>query len=81
MRKIERLRQEAVEACKYRGHDMGRFHQADFFKTTLRYARCRVCGKQVIINSHPAPNEIEIGGRAVALTCEGLTQSDPVIRK
>lgn len=69
MTKLERLRLEALESCRWRGHDMGQFRQADFFKDTLRYAHCKVCGLQVVINSRPQPNEIDIGGRALAMGC------------
>lgn len=66
MRKIERLRLEALEACRYHGHDMGRFVT---YTPCIRYAHCKVCDKQVVIDSYPAPNAIDIGGEAVALDC------------
>jgi hypothetical protein len=69
MTRIERLRHEALESCRFRGHNMTRFNQADFYRDTIRYAHCKVCGMQVVINSRPAPNEINISGRAVALHC------------
>jgi hypothetical protein len=68
MRKIERLRREALESCQYRGHDMSPFRTHDYW-TKKRYANCKVCGMQVVINSRPAPNEIDIGGEAVSLDC------------
>lgn len=67
MRKIERLRLEALESCRLRGHTMGLFQS---FDDTQKFAYCLICNKQVVINVHPAPNEIEIGGEAVALGCE-----------
>lgn len=68
MRKIERLRLRALEACRRRGHTMGRFRTHDFW-TKQRYARCRICDKQVVINGYPALNETDISGWAIALEC------------
>lgn len=31
---------------------------------------CKVCGKQIICNARCQPNDIEIGGEAVALSCK-----------
>lgn len=31
---------------------------------------CKICGKRVVIMPKPLPNEIDIGGEAVALNCE-----------
>lgn len=68
MRRIERLRLEALESCTFRGHDMGRFKTHDYWKT-MKCAHCKVCDMQVAVNSNPAPNDIDIGGEAVALDC------------
>lgn len=73
MRKIERLSREALKSCKFRGHKMKRFVKHDYWPT-VRYAHCRVCDKQVVINSRPQPNDIEIGGGAVALNCKGKNE-------
>lgn len=75
MRKIEKLRLEALESCRYRGHDMGRFKTHDYW-TDQRYAHCKVCNMQVIINSRPTPNEIDLCGEAVALDCGDESQWD-----
>lgn len=68
MRRIERLRREALESCGYRGHAMGLFKTHDYWKK-IRYAHCLICDMQVMINSNPAPNEIDICGMAVACDC------------
>ena len=68
MLKIERLRKEALESCKFRGHTMKSFSRR------YRYwwnSECRVCGMYVDINDNPLPNEIDISGEAVALHCTG----------
>lgn len=35
---------------------------------------CSVCGMQAVINTKPAPNEIDLGGKAVALNCTGTPE-------
>jgi len=34
-------------------------------------SKCKVCGAYVTINDNPAPNDIEIGGAALAVHCTG----------
>lgn len=66
MRKLERLRKEALISCNSRGHKMNQFNR------TYRHwwgSACSVCGKMVNLNDDPLPNEIAIGGSAVALSC------------
>lgn len=75
MRKIERLRLEALKACRFRGHKMRRFRTSRWYPT-MRYTTCTVCGMEVTIDSHPAPNGIEIGGEAVALDCGDPSRFD-----
>jgi hypothetical protein len=67
MKKIDRLKKEALESCDFRGHDMGKFRNYD--KETAR-SLCWNCGMYVQVESSPAPNSIDIGGNAVAMTCE-----------
>ena len=76
MATLNSLKREALEACKFRGHSMGRFkHHAP--KSDLRYdpdyaeSTCVRCGMVVGCDASPAPNDIDIGGEAVALTCKG----------
>ena len=70
MRTIDRLKKEAIESCEFRGHIMGRFaHVAP----DSAYSICRRCGAEVSVDSRPMPNEIDIGGEAVGLSCiDGL---------
>ena len=66
MKKLERLRKEALESCVFRGHKMRSFSRK------YRHwwnATCKICGKEVYLNDEPAPNDIEISGEAVALHC------------
>jgi len=69
MRKIERLRKEAIEACEFRGHTMYPFAYVHAYGRHTAYSACIHCGKEVQIIPKPYPNEIEIGGEAVALGC------------
>jgi len=66
MKKIDRLRKEALEACRFRGHKMTRFIRFG----DIALSHCRICEKAVGIDAHPLPNGIEIGGEAVALSCK-----------
>jgi hypothetical protein len=66
--KLSRLRQSARKSATTKGHHLGRFTR-DAPLSTTAHAQCTVCGMHVIINAHPMPNEIDIGGMAVAMTC------------
>ena len=66
MRTIERLRREALEGCSWRGHHMRPFARLG---KTSRNAICQTCHMEVVIDSKPAPNGIDIGGEAIALNC------------
>jgi len=69
MRKIDRLKKEALEACNFRGHKVSRFVNHSPKPIQIAHSYCIICRKSVIVNNSPLPNEIEISGRAVALTC------------
>ncbi|KKN55877.1 hypothetical protein LCGC14_0577680 [marine sediment metagenome] len=66
MRTLERLRKEALETCRFRGHKMNQFNRK------YRHwwsSECKTCKKRVHLNDEPYPNEINISGEAVALHC------------
>lgn len=65
--KLARLKHEALESCRFRKHNMNKFERTKYGY----YARCRNCGMKVYITLNPSPNDIEIGGEAIALTCKG----------
>ena len=67
MDNIEKLKKEAIEACNFRGHDMGDWE--DSITENWSYSRCRNCSKQVTVETNPAPNSIDISGEAVAIGC------------
>jgi hypothetical protein len=66
MEKIERLKREALESCRFRGHEMERF--LDY--KGLSVSVCKICEMEVAVIPRPSPNGIEIGGEAVALHCK-----------
>ena len=71
MRTLKSLRREAVKSTSFRGHKM-KWGSVSIFNSnpTKMDAVCKNCGMVVTINTKPAPNEIDIGGEAVALTCK-----------
>ncbi len=66
MKKLDRLIKEAKEACLWRGHDMYPFNHIP----GGAFSSCRECDKSVVIRINPLPNEIDIGGEAVAFNCK-----------
>jgi hypothetical protein len=68
-----RLRREARTAAAWRGHSLARF--SPLLPSTGRGgysdAACTACGAAVRIDTAPAPNGIDVGGEAVAVSCTG----------
>jgi len=56
---------QATDSAEFRGHTL---------TWTIEGGRavgtCLVCGMRVHCTTHPAPNDIDIGGEAVALNCQ-----------
>ena len=69
MRLIDRLKREARVAAGWRGHTLGPFHSVSIHNIAKQAAECSACGMQVVVNTSPLPNEIQLGGEAVALGC------------
>lgn len=74
MRSVTRLKQEAKEACVSRGHEMTPFvtlrrPNPPIAQGYVARSVCINCGKYVQIETRPAPNSIDIGGDALALSC------------
>ena len=74
MRKIDKLKREAKESAEWRGHKMGRWQNfKDAYKKIgphlSAFSCCGVCGVGLTVITRPLPNEIEIGGAAVAINC------------
>lgn len=62
---IDDLMHEATVACELRGHKLDKW---DVFENEAMN-KCILCGKDVQVIVNPRPNEIDIGGEAVALNC------------
>jgi hypothetical protein len=68
MTELERLRREAEGSARFRDHEIEWREPAH--NGTTQQGWCIYCGKWVQVNTHPRPNQIDIGGPAVALNCE-----------
>jgi hypothetical protein len=68
MSKLDALRGEAYESTTWRGHLIGPWTTGDRKVST---SACLWCSRTVTVRTRPMPNEINIGGEAVALNCEG----------
>ena len=71
MKLIDRLKKEAIESCKWRGHKMGRFEHGGAGRHITALAHCTNpnCDGWVFVDTFPPPDGIDIGGSAVALNC------------
>lgn len=71
--KIRRLKEEAIKGCKFRQHKMSKFYKIPLNQihgSKLYFiSTCDKCLMQVTVIPKPDPNECEISGEAVALTC------------
>ena len=67
MTRFEKLQAQAFNSTSYRGHTLGIWWKQ--LEKDSQSRTCRTCGMEVVINRAPAPNQINIGGEAVALTC------------
>ncbi len=70
---IDTLKKEALESCDFRGHTMNPWTAHSFYGEQIQFCNCIFCGKQVTVNAKPLPNQIDIGGEAVALGCSDET--------
>ncbi len=72
MTKIARLKRQARDGASWRGHSLCRFAKHINAAGNIVYlASCGVCNRHVAVKPNPQPNEIDIGGTAVALNCPG----------
>lgn len=71
MSTVSDLKKEAQKSCESRGHKMTKFHRVkNICNKEIWRAYCEICNKSVDVIPAPRPNEINIGGPAVALSCE-----------
>jgi hypothetical protein len=64
------LRRQALTSTANRGHVIKWQEQLPYRKGRMQYGDCAKCGLAVRVCTDPLPNEIEIGGEALALTCQ-----------
>lgn len=69
MTKINQLKDEAIRSSALRKHALGGWTRSKSRPETVETASCTRCGATVTVNTNPRPNEIDVGGRAVAVTC------------
>lgn len=74
---LSRLKSRAKLAATARGHIMDGFSTGGGF---VFVASCIHCGKQAFVTPHPAANEIDIAGEAVALSCQARPRSSLVLK-
>jgi hypothetical protein len=67
--KAKKLATEARKSATFRGHTLSKFEYKEKFGKFIGTAYCEKCNRYVVINTAPAPNEIDIGGSAVAVGC------------
>ena len=73
--KLSTLRKSAQKSTKARGHSMRwRLVFGRAGGPLAQGGACRHCGMEVWLHERPAPNQIDIGGEAVALNCKKETQ-------
>jgi hypothetical protein len=65
---LDTLMREAIETATWREHRMGAM---EYFSFTHARSTCQDCGAEVDVRTRPAPNETNIGGPAVAVSCTG----------
>ena len=67
MTKLQKLMNSEALSAEFRGHTIG----WTFVSEKLANGTCLHCGMELQVFTAPMPNEIDIGGEAVALNCTG----------
>lgn len=65
MKKIATLQKKAMKCTRFRRHKMKWILDEKWGRGI-----CSKCGMDVDLNTNPAPNQIDIGGEALALNCK-----------
>lgn len=71
------MTRDAMKTCRARGHAMTRVdwrHEHHSGKPAgfggwNGYAKCKLCGARLKLETHPAPNSIAVSGESVAINC------------
>jgi len=83
MKTIDQLEKETKRLCTSRGHKMGRFVRLHYgwsqkSERIEASSTCENCRMEVFITTSPYPNEIDISGQAIGLTCPGNNPIPPM---
>lgn len=71
MTNIRSKQRAAIQTAEARGHVMRRWHENTLASGKRELsAECRLCSAYVVVRPDPAPNEVEVGGTAVATDCK-----------
>ena len=81
MRRIDRLIREARDAATARGHKLAPFARYGSAAHRGASSKCVKCGAFIQVTSSPMPNEIDIGGTAVALGCDDVREQAAVLER
>lgn len=68
-RHLRAMQQDAEAAAKFRCHEIAWGSRFDHGPGIARNGDCTRCGASISVRTDPRPNEIHIGGEAVAVTC------------
>ena len=64
--KVLGMMQEAREAATFRGHEVKNWN---VLGNDCYLLVCKDCKMEVMVKEFPLPNEIQVGGEAIALSC------------
>jgi hypothetical protein len=74
MNSTRKLMKDARTAAAFRGHKLSLTRQVKVGNARFVYdVDCTRCGASLRVNPNPAPNEVDVGGSAVAVGCPGVT--------
>lgn len=68
--KERRLKEEALKAMRFRGHEPSTWKRHNFYSHTVFINTCTRCGREAAVDLNPPPNGIDVSGEAVALGCD-----------
>jgi hypothetical protein len=66
---MSKLKHEAEEAAKFRGHKLGKWSKFVQHHMSDATATCKKCKAWVIVNTKPKDDEVEMSGPAIAVNC------------
>lgn len=69
MKALNTLRAQAEMSAIWRGHSLRWLAPHHGEARSYQNGECVRCGASVTVNTHPMPNEIDVGGDAVAVGC------------